>query len=149
MTCNGITLRFTVSEIFAVKRQNSVSERSKMIHRNPLLDPAFGDPYRYRHQKGMVRGAHVCPMWSYVGFTRWPVSLIFTLTYYRPNFHADRPHRRRDIWCPRTQRKTKIERITADLISDKQHTSICRIITSMYTYNGSNYQRQKVKVVSS
>jgi len=34
----------TVFKIFAVKWQKSVSERPKMVHVSPFLDPAFGDP---------------------------------------------------------------------------------------------------------
>jgi len=32
-----------VFEIFSVKRQKAVSERPKMIHSSPFLDPTFGD----------------------------------------------------------------------------------------------------------
>jgi len=54
------------------------------------------------------------------------------------NFHADRCHRRRDI-C-NGQKDRKIERITADFISNKTHrpTSVAFVYNIVFSINSYN-----------
>ena len=40
----SLALRLTVFEKFAVKCEKSVSERPKIVHPKPFLNPEFGDP---------------------------------------------------------------------------------------------------------
>ena len=48
-----------------------------MVHLNPFLDPAFGDPQRYRHKRGE--------------------DMLGTQFYHRAKFQDDQWHRHQDI----------------------------------------------------
>ena len=90
-----VTLRLTIFEKFAVKWHKFLSERPEMVHLSPFLDPAFGDPKDIAIKRGEARS------------------------------HIVQTSRRSPAPSPRyVSPNTKIERITADLISDKTHTSV-------------------------
>jgi len=69
-----------------------------------------------------------------------------THIYHYAKFHADRCHRRRDI-CNRTD--TKIERITADNISDKTHTGVAYVDNNPPRGNGFKYFREAFFITES